>query len=92
MGLLVLWFPRRDGGGTPVGEDGNVGRKASIERHSALGKWRRERPGIESRHEMHPILLELPRTEALEKMMLVSAQSGLIWMFVLSIILSSGSL
>jgi hypothetical protein len=33
-----------------------------------------------------------PRTEALEKMMLASAQSGLIWVFVLSIILSSGSL
>ena len=33
---------------------------------------------------MHPILLELPHTKALEKMMLVSAQSGLIWVFVAS--------
>jgi len=65
------------GRGTPAGEVGRVGRKASIEKHSALGECRRERPGIDSRHEMHPILLELPRTEALEKMMLVSAQSGI---------------
>ena len=65
------------GRGTPGGEVGRVGRKASIERYSALGEWRRERSGIERRHEMHPILLELPRTEALEKMMLVSPQSGI---------------
>jgi hypothetical protein len=65
------------GRGTPAGEVGRVGRKATIERYSALGECRRERSGIERRHEMHPILLELPRTEALEKMMLVSPQSGI---------------
>jgi hypothetical protein len=85
------------GRGTPAGEVGRVGRKTSIERYSALGEWRRERSGIENRHEMHPILVELPRTEALEKMMLVSAQSGLnqyscVSQVVLSIILSSASL
>ena len=67
------------GRGTPAREVGRLGRKASIERYSGLGEWRRERYGIESRHEMHPILLELPLREALEKMVLVSAQSGLIW-------------